>query len=84
MGNFVTSLIRTYVPIAVGAVIAWLAARGIDIDPAHADGLVAFLAALFSGLYYSIVRWLEQRFPQIGWLLGYARQVKYTEPKEVK
>lgn len=84
MGNFVTSLIRTWVPIIVGAVIAWLASRGIDIEPEQAEGLVAFLTALFSGVYYLVIRWLEQRFPQIGWLLGQAKQVKYAAPKEVK
>lgn len=84
MGNFVTSLIRTWVPIIVGAVVAWLTSRGVDIEPEQANGLIAFLSALFSGVYYLAVRWVEQRFPQVGWLLGQAKQVKYTAPKEVK
>ena len=79
MTDFITSLIRTWTPIAVGAVVAWLVARGIEIPKEAVDGVVAFLAALFSGLYYAIIRALETRFPQLGWLLGQAKQVKYNE-----
>lgn len=79
MSDFIVSLIRTYVPIGVGAVVAWLVARGVDIAPESVDGVVAFLTAIFSALYYFVVRLLEQKFPQLGWLLGQAKEVKYKE-----
>lgn len=81
MNDFVTSLIRTYVPIGVGALAAWLTARGIEVDAVTAQGLVPFLTAVFSGGYYLAVRLAEKKWPQVGWLLGQAKAVKYTDPK---
>lgn len=81
MNDFLTSLIRTWVPMIVGGFVAWLVARGINIPKDAVDGVVAFLTALFSASYYVLVRALEQRFPQFGWLLGQAKQVKYKETK---
>lgn len=82
MSDFVTSLIRTYVPIAVGAVIAWLTAKGLTINPNDVVGVVGFLTAIIQGLYYLVVRLLERKFPQFGWLLGQAKSVNYTEEKQ--
>jgi uncharacterized membrane protein (DUF441 family) len=78
MGDFVTSLIRTYVPIIVGAIISYLATKGLTLDESAAAGLTAFLTALFSGGYYLIVRLLEQKFPQVGILLGSTKKPEYT------
>lgn len=77
MNDLVTSIIRTWTPILVGAVISWLTARGIHIDPTSAVGIVPFLTAFFSALYYFIVRLLESKFPAFGWLLGQAKKVTY-------
>lgn len=80
--NFVTSLIRTYVPIIAGALISYLLSKGIDLDEGARTGLVTFLTALSQGLYYLLVRLFEKYVsPQFGWLLGQAKQVKYVEPK---
>jgi hypothetical protein len=71
------SIIRTLVPLAVGAIVAGLAYIGLPIDKAGQDGLAAFLAQvigwLVSALYYIVVRWLEQNRPKFGWLLGLAK-----------
>lgn len=77
MTDFVTSLIRTYVPIAVGALLAWLTAQGINVDKEAADGLVAFLTAIFSAAYYLAARLLEREWPELGGLLGVAKKPKY-------
>lgn len=79
MSDFAISLIRTYVPIVVGAVVAWLVARGIAIPSEAIVGTVAFLTAILQGFYYFVARLLEQRYPQFGWLLGQAKQLKYEE-----
>lgn len=79
MSNFVTSLIRTYVPIAVGAVLSWLAVRGFELDQNATEGLVIFLTGVLQAAYYFVVRWLETRYPQFGVLLGKAREIKYTD-----
>jgi hypothetical protein len=84
LNDFVTSLIRTWVPIIVGSIIGWLAARGINIDAQAVAGLAAFLAAVFSGLYYLVIRLIERRYPGAGALLGSAKRPEYveTKPKE--
>lgn len=80
--NFVTSLIRTYVPIGAGAVISYLLSKGINLDESARTGLVTFLTALSQGVYYLVVRLFEKYVsPKFGWLLGQAKQIKYVQPK---
>lgn len=79
MTDFATSLIRTYVPIAVGALIAFLATRGIDIDANAQAGLITFVTAMLQGLYYLVARLLESKFPQLGFLLGSTKKPEYIE-----
>ena len=80
MSNFFTSLVRTYVPIIVGALVAWLATFGLAIDAEATAGLIVFLTAALQGLYYIAVRLLERKFPQIGVLLGSTQKPVYVEP----
>lgn len=61
------SLIRTIVPIAVGALVGWLATRGITVD---ASVIIPAVDGIAAALYYAGVRALEQRWPRLGWLLG--------------
>lgn len=77
MTDFVTSLIRTYVPIFVGALLAWLTTHGINIDTEAADGFAAFLTAIFGAGYYLIARLLERQWPELGKLLGVAKKPEY-------
>lgn len=81
MTNFFTSLVRTYVPIIVGALVAWLATIGLAIDADTAAGLIIFLTGALQGLYYLIVRLLERKFPQIGVLLGSTQKPVYVQPE---
>lgn len=67
------SLIRTYVPVIVGAFLSWLITLGIELDAQASAGLVTFLTALLIGIYYTAVRLLEQRWPAVGALLGLAK-----------
>lgn len=77
MNNFVTSIIRTYVPIVVGAVVAWLVAHNINIDPDTQAGAIIALTGMLQAVYYYVVRLLERRYPQMGWLLGQASKPDY-------
>ena len=81
MSNFVTSLIRTYVPIAVGALAAYLLSIGLELDANAQLGLVTFLTAVLQGAYYLVARLLERRFPQFSFLLGSGAQPKYVKEK---
>lgn len=71
MNNFVTSQIRTIVPIIVGALVSWLITLGIELDADSQTGLVVFLTGLLQAVYYFIARLLEKKYPSIGgFLLG--------------
>ncbi len=78
MADLVPSLIRTYVPILVGQVAAWLALKGVQLDDATVVAATAALGGLLSAVYYLVVRLLEQKFPQLGILLGSAKKPEYT------
>ncbi len=80
MNNVVISLIRTWVPIIVGSVVAWLAAKGWNLDPTSSGGLIVFLTGLFSAAYYTVVRALESTFPWLGFLLGHTAKPTYIKP----
>lgn len=77
MNDIVTSIIRTVVPSIVGAVLAVLAAHGINLDAQAAANLTGFLTALFGGIYYVVVRLIERTNPKVGVLLGKAKQPEY-------
>lgn len=81
MNSFVISQIRTYVPILVGALVAWLITVGVELDSDTQAGIIVALTGLLQGLYYFIVRLLEKKWPKIGVLLGVASKPVYTEPK---
>lgn len=81
VGDLGTSIIRTVVPIIVGAIITFFASKGITFDAQFEANLLLMLQTLFSGLYYIVVRALETRFPRAGWLLGSVKQPEYTDPR---
>ena len=78
MSTFVTSLIRTIVPLCVGALAAWLLQIGIGLPDTAFAALEATLTVGLGAAYYAGVRWLEQRWPAAGWLLGAAAQPVYA------
>lgn len=80
MNSFVTSLIRTYVPIVVGAVVAWLLTLGLEIDSDTQNSLIITLTGITQAVYYFLARWIEKRFPQVGTiLLGSSKAPIYRE-----
>lgn len=81
MSNLATSLIRTYVPIIVGALASYLLSLGLELDANAQLGLVSFLTAVLQGAYYLAARLLERKFPQLSFLLGSPAQPKYVQNK---
>ena len=69
MSDFVISQIRTYVPMAVGAFVAWLLQFGFDLYEVEGQLTVVIVAAL-SAAYYLLVRLLAEKWPGFGVLLG--------------
>lgn len=82
MSSYILSLIRTYVPILVTLVVGWLLSLGITVDDSTQLALVGGLSGLIGALYYAAVRWLEQRYPSVGALIGAIHQPVYVDPKK--
>lgn len=82
MNSYFVSLIRTWVPIIVGAVLTWLG-RKYDIvidEETSADTLVAVTGVVI-GIYYAVVRFLEVKVSKgYGVMLGAAKKPAYTPP----
>lgn len=76
MSDTIVSLIRTWVPIAVGAAVSWLARKLGWVTPD-----TAALATAFTGLviaaYYALARWLEKKWTGFGFLLGIPKEPAY-------
>jgi uncharacterized membrane protein (DUF441 family) len=70
MSDFFVSLIRTWVPVGVGAVVAWLLTRGVVVDPETQAGVVIALTGVTQAVYYALARLLEKKWPVFGVLLG--------------
>lgn len=80
----VISFIRTFTPQLVGLLLAWIATNwGWTIPEEWAAEIKFLTVELVAGIYYTLIRFLEARFPQAGWLLGYASQPVYVAPPEV-
>lgn len=77
IGTLGSSIIRTVVPIAVGALLTWLVSFGIEFDPETQTQIIAaalvLITALVQALYYVLCRLVEQKFPRFGILLGLPR-----------
>lgn len=77
MSNVVISMIRTYAALIVGAVVSWLAARGLNLDPSASAGAIAALTGVITAAYYSLARLAESRWPWLGFLLGHTAKPSY-------
>lgn len=77
------SIVRTLVPLAVGQIVSFFATLGIELSEDQQAAFTTVLGLVVSVAYYLLVRWLEQRFPKVGVLLGWAATPDgYTSAKE--
>lgn len=80
LNDYVIAQIRTWVPLAVGAVLAYLASQwGIIIDDTVALEGMALFTAVAGGAYYTLANLLAKWVPAFGWLLGYPATAGYGE-----
>lgn len=77
MSDFAVSLIRTNVPVLVGSLIGWLISLGVTVPESAEVPLTAGLVALSIAGYYAAARWLENRWPAFGYLLGTKAEPTY-------
>ena len=69
------SILRTFIPAVVGAVVTVLAKIGAHVDSA---ALEVAASTIITGLYYAAVRVLEVKVgPRFGWLLGAPKAPTY-------
>ena len=74
MNALALSIIRTYVPIIVGALASWLLVTfAFELEADVQAHLIIALTGLLQAVYYATVRALETRFPGVGVLLGAAK-----------
>jgi hypothetical protein len=67
MNDYVVSLIRTWVPLAVGSALTWLATRtGIVLDEQTSTMANTLAVGLVTAVYYTAARAVEQRWPRTG------------------
>lgn len=70
MNDYFVSLIRTWVPVAVGAVVTWLAATlGIVLDDDTSKGLLVVATGVVIAVYYAVARLVERQWPGLGKVL---------------
>ena len=79
MYDLFLSWVRTAVPAAVGSLIAWLAVKGIVLDPAEATGLILAVGGACVTIYQVVVSTLQRRWPIVGVLLGSTKSPTYVE-----
>lgn len=78
VGALLIALVRTVVPVVVGAAIATLASWGLVLPEETAVLLHALLVAVFTAAYYTLVRLLSAKWAWFGWLLGYPADPAYA------
>src|SRR5690625_4627678 len=66
------SIVRTLVPVAVGQIVAYIATLGIVVPGDVETALTVILGFIATTIWYVAVRFLEQKFPKLGILLGWA------------
>lgn len=66
------SFVRTLVPVAVGQIVAYIATLGIVVPGDVETALTVILGFVATTIWYVAVRFLEQKFPKLGILLGWA------------
>lgn len=81
MQNLFTSIIRTFVPFLVGAIVTILASKGFDVPGEFQANLASFLTFSFGAIYYIAVRTLAKLFPKLEWLLGSPVKPVYEDTK---
>lgn len=81
MSDYLLSLIRTWVPIAVGVALTWIAVHWSIVLPEDLSTQASMaVTGLVVAVYYGLVRALELRWPWVGRLLGAARPPAYVPP----
>ena len=66
MNNYQKNIVRTFVPVLVASVVAWITKAEKHLTPTE----MAVLMPVGTTVYYAAIRQLEVKFPKFSWLLG--------------
>lgn len=83
MNDTFVSFIRTWVPILIGSVLAWLSTV-LNLTDVDTTGLTIGLTGLVIAGYYGLVRVAEQKWPWVGVFLGKTTQPAYANTFDIK
>jgi hypothetical protein len=75
-----TSIVRTVVPLIVGWLLSIPVVAGLGLSD---EQLAGFVTAIVATIYYITARFAERRWPQLGVLLGSAKQPAYARHSAV-
>lgn len=77
--DYIIAQVRTYVPSGVGALISWLALRGVEVDTDTQLLMVTGGTALATAGYYTAASALQKKWPATGrYLLGSSKAPTYS------
>ena len=68
--DYVKSLVRTWVPVAVAAIVTALVHAGIPLPAGSRTTLASLIGGVVGAGWYALVRLVEKKHPKLGWLLG--------------
>lgn len=77
------AVVRTVVPFVVGWVASILLLINVTLTETQRDSLSGLITVVLGALYYIAVRWLEQRYPKLGVLIGSTKQPTYVDAKTI-
>jgi len=66
VNNYQKNIVRTFVPVLVASVVAWITKAEKHLTPTE----LAVVIPVGSTVYYAAIRQLEVKFPKFSWLLG--------------
>lgn len=76
------SFVRTLVPLAVGQIVSFAATLGIEMTEDQETAFTVVLGFVVAAVWYIAVRFIEQKWPKVGILLGWwATPDGYTSAK---
>lgn len=70
------NIVRTAVPSIIGAVVTWVTKASAHLTPTE----LAVVFPVATTAYYTVIRTLETKYPNLGWLLGALPQPKAVAP----
>lgn len=73
--TYLPSVLRTVVPLIYAMLVRWGVVEWLDPENLFVTNLITVVV---TALFYVLLRYVEQYWDKIGWLLGYGKQPVYV------